>query len=102
MQVYGLDALGRDVVKGYGSVLLPTTSGTHTRFVQTFTPASSSLLQEFIAWITGNPPELYDSKFVAQGEGREVTRVKAGGLVKVVVNVATRGMERMGYATSRK
>ncbi len=31
VSVYGLDALGRDVVKGYGSIHLPTAAGRRVR-----------------------------------------------------------------------
>lgn len=47
--------------------------------------------------MSGTHPEFFDSKFVSQGEGREVTRVKNTGVVKVTVNVMTKGMESFGY-----
>jgi len=97
ISVYGVDALGRDVVRGYGSLLLPTSPGSHVRYVHTYTPMSSSILQRFISWMSGTHPEFFDSKFVSQGEGREVTRVRNTGVVKVTVNVMTKGMESFGY-----
>lgn len=36
--------------------------------------------------------KFFDSKFVTRGEGREVTRVKRSGVVKLSVDVMTRGM----------
>ena len=44
-------------------------------------------------------PQFYDSKIVATGEGREVTRVQAGGLVRVQLQVVSRGLAAHGYAT---
>lgn len=70
-QVYGMDRLGRDVVRGYGALLLPTAPGHYTRYVRMFAPVSSSYLKEMVAWLTGNPSEYVDSKVVAKGEGRE-------------------------------
>jgi len=84
-------------VRGYGSMLLPTTPGQHVRYVHTYAPLSSSILQRFMAWMSGTHPEFFDSKFVTQGEGREVTRVKNTGVVKVTVNIMTKGMEGFGY-----
>ncbi|GLE02133.1 hypothetical protein PINS_up010971 [Pythium insidiosum] len=55
--VYGLDAIGRDVVRGYGSTHLPTSDGRVTRSVPLFRPLSSSWMQQFVAWLTGSPPE---------------------------------------------
>ena len=50
----------------------------------------------------GTYAEFYDSKFVAQGENREVTRVESTGVVKVKFSVLTRGMEALGYAPAAK
>ncbi|KAG3119173.1 hypothetical protein PI124_g3864 [Phytophthora idaei] len=97
LSLYGLDALGRDVVRGYGSVAFPVTPGCSVREVALFRPMSSSRMQQFIAWLTGSPPEYFDSKFVAQSESREVTRVTSAGKVRVVLNVATHGMKQHGY-----
>ena len=36
---------------------------------------------------------------MAQGEGREVTRVTNTGVVKVVVSIMTKNMEGFGYST---
>uniref|UniRef100_K3WSI9 B9 domain-containing protein 1 n=1 Tax=Globisporangium ultimum (strain ATCC 200006 / CBS 805.95 / DAOM BR144) TaxID=431595 RepID=K3WSI9_GLOUD len=99
LSVYGLDALGRDVIRGYGSVHLPTCAGSTTRDVPLFKPLSSSLLQQFTAWLTGSPPEYFDAKFITQNDGREVTRVCSTGKVRLVLNVVTSGMKKYGYAS---
>lgn len=98
--VYGLTAFGGDVVRGYAFTHVPTTPGRHTRYVQLYTPVSSSWCQRLTAWITNNPPEFFDSKFVAQGKGREVTRVRSHGCVKVTFNVTTKNMQEWGYQMS--
>ncbi len=69
LTVYSISLTGKDIVKGYGSVHIPTTPGRHVRYVRLYTPVSSSLCQRFTAWITGNPPEYFNSKFIAQGKG---------------------------------
>ncbi|GMF33230.1 unnamed protein product [Phytophthora fragariaefolia] len=97
LSLYGLDALGRDVVRGYGSVVFPVLPGCAVREVPLFRPQSSSVMQQFVAWLTGTPPEYFDSKFVAQSDSREVTRVTSAGKVRVVLNVATHGMKQHGY-----
>ena len=95
--VYGLTAFGGDVVRGYGCTHVPTQVGRYTRYIQLYTPVSSSLCQRLSAWITNNPPEFFDSKFIAQGKGREVTRVRSHGVVKVTFNVTTKNMQQWGY-----
>jgi len=97
VSVYGLDFFGRDVVRGYGSALIPLIPGQHEVEVDCYVPMASSWLNEWGAWFFGNPPEFYDSKFVCQAEGRQVTRVKSTGSVRLVVNVSTRGMKDVGY-----
>ncbi|CAM9418867.1 unnamed protein product [Choristocarpus tenellus] len=91
LSVFQVDNMGRDVVVGYGSLLVPTQSGRHERVVDIYAPQPSSLLQRFHSWVAGAYPEFFDSKFVARGEGREVTRVKRTGLMKVSMDVMTRG-----------
>lgn len=100
LSVYGITARGTDTVMGYGSVHIPTTPGRHVRRVALFAPRSSSMCQRLVAWLSGNPPEFFDSKFIAQGKGREVTRVRSTGVVTIVLNVATRNMTDLGYETS--
>ena len=70
LSVYARDWAGRFVVRGYGSVLLPTVPGRHLRAARMFVPLASTLLQALIGWATGSPPE------VRRGCGRQL-RVRA-------------------------
>lgn len=97
ISVYGLTMFGGDVIRGYGCTHLPTTPGRHVKYVPLYVPLSSSLCQRLTAWITGNPPEFFDSKFIAQGKGREVTRVRSQGRVKITFQVTTKNMTEWGY-----
>lgn len=56
--MYGADFLGRDVVRGYGSCLVPLVPGTHTVDVEMYTPMASSFLNNLASWFWGNPPEV--------------------------------------------
>ncbi|XP_067043867.1 B9 domain-containing protein 1-like [Acropora muricata] len=96
---YGLDFYGHDVVRGYGAVHVPISPGSHTREVPMFVPESSSKFQKFMSWLFGRRPEFIDPKLVAQGEGREVTRVRSQGTVKIKFSVVTRDMKKLGYDT---
>lgn len=99
LSVYGINALGKDVIRGYGCVHMPVSPGRHVRYVRLYTPMSSSKCQQLTAWLTANPPEFFDAKFTSQARGREVTRVQSKGVAKLVVNVSTRDMEKWGYQT---
>lgn len=97
VSVYGLDGFGRDVVKGYGCIHLPTCAGRYTLKVRLFKPRSASGLQSFTSWLTGMPAEFSDPKFPSYGEGREVTRVTSGGHVTAQINIMTKDMDQFGY-----
>jgi B9 domain-containing protein 1 len=58
MQVYGTDFLGRDVVRGYGSALVPLAPGQHVFNVPVYVPLASSILTSWLSWLNGNPPEV--------------------------------------------
>ncbi|XP_065540806.1 B9 domain-containing protein 1 isoform X1 [Lathamus discolor] len=97
VSVYGPDFFGHDVVRGYGAVHVPFTPGRHTRTIPMFVPESTSRLQQFTSWFTGRRPEFTDPRVVAQGEGREVTRVRSQGFVTISFNVVTKDMKKLGY-----
>ena len=58
VSVYGIDYLGRDVIRGYGSALIPLGPGQHIIEVETYTPLATSTFNTFISWLLGNPPEV--------------------------------------------
>ncbi|XP_062444525.1 B9 domain-containing protein 1 [Rhea pennata] len=97
VSVYGPDFFGNDVVRGYGAVHVPIVPGRHIRTIPMFVPESSSRLQQFTSWFTGRRPEFTDPRVVAQGEGREVTRVRSQGFVTISFNVVTKDMTKLGY-----
>ncbi|XP_059572904.1 B9 domain-containing protein 1 [Alligator mississippiensis] len=100
LSVYGPDVFGNDVVRGYGAVHVPFTPGRHERTIAMFVPESTSKLQKFTSWLTGRRPEFTDPRVVAQGEGREVTRVRSQGFVTISFNVVTKDMKKLGYDVS--
>ncbi|XP_010001883.1 PREDICTED: B9 domain-containing protein 1 [Chaetura pelagica] len=100
VSVYGPDFFGNDVVRGYGAVHVPFSPGRHTRTIPMFVPESTSRLQKFTSWFTGRRPEFTDPRVVAQGEGREVTRVRSQGFVTISFNVVTKDMKKLGYDVS--
>lgn len=50
--------LGRDVLQGYGGVLVPPIAGYHELDVAMYAPLASSPLVQFTSWLTGNAPEV--------------------------------------------
>lgn len=97
ISVYGLDFLGRDVVRGYGSVLIPPFSSNHVLETAVYVPVSSTAWQRFMSWLSGIYSEFYDPKFVSQGQNRDVACVEMTGSVILNLRVQTNGMETLGY-----
>ncbi|KAG8222494.1 hypothetical protein J437_LFUL009597 [Ladona fulva] len=95
--VYGLDAFGNDVVRGYGMCHVPLRLGSHFRRLPMFVPVSASQLQKFTAWLTGRRPEYIDPRILGLGEGRETTRVSSEGYTNVSFNVMRKNMSQLGY-----
>ncbi|KAJ3395872.1 B9 domain-containing protein 1 [Lobulomyces angularis] len=95
--VYGMDFMGRDIVKGYGCLRLPRSSGRFTKYISMITPLASSPLSNFLSFITGRKPEFIDSKFISKSEGREVTRVQSSGSVKLNLNIIIKDLDNFGY-----
>lgn len=92
------DFLGREVVKGYGVVHVPTQPGRHERTIQIFSPLTSSIILKFFGIMVGQRAEIINApKVVASGEGREITRTKSEGTLKIVFQVTLRDMEKFGY-----
>lgn len=69
----------------------------HETKIRLYKPKSASILQGFVSWLTGMPPEFSDSKFPSYSDGREVVRVSSGGHVSLKINVLTKDMEVFGY-----
>ncbi|KAJ3360094.1 B9 domain-containing protein 1 [Allomyces javanicus] len=95
--VYGIDFAGRDVLVGYATVRVPRHPGRHVLYAPLFAPLASSPLNQFLSWITGRRPEFVDPFLVARSEGRQVTRVRSNGTVKLVLDVFLKDMEKFGY-----
>jgi B9 domain-containing protein 1 len=56
--VNGIDFLGRDVVLGYGSALIPLSVGHHIIDMDIYAPLAVSSFNQFMSWLMGNPPEV--------------------------------------------
>lgn len=99
LSIYGFDFMGRDVVRGYASLLLPVSPGRHTKYLKAYRPVSGSWFVQAVNWLLGTHPEYYDSKMVARGGGRAVTRVVSSDrTVKVNLTVTIKDLSTFGYA----
>ncbi|CAB4055082.1 B9D1 [Lepeophtheirus salmonis] len=81
VSVYGLDTFGNDVVRGYGGIHVPISLDSQDG-------------------VTGRRPEFIDPRVVASGEGRDVTRTRTQGQVRVQFNVVSKDFKKLGYDTT--
>ena len=124
LSIYGLDFAGRDVLRGYASMLIPMSPGRHTKYLKTYRPVSGSKLVQFVNWLFGTNPgkcdvlccppsfnnqltqspillEYYDSKMVTRGDGRSVTRViSSDRTIKINLMVTMKDFATFGYVSS--
>ena len=69
--LYGTDYFGRSLVRGYGNVHLPASSGIQNRKIRVFQPLPMSVLSGFLGYLNGCIAEYKDTeKVLALGEGR--------------------------------
>ncbi|ORZ33811.1 hypothetical protein BCR44DRAFT_1191181 [Catenaria anguillulae PL171] len=80
-------------------VACPRHPGRHVVYAPLFVPRASSKLNEWLSWAAGRPPEVVDLGGVFGGEGknRHVLRVRSDGMVKLVLNVAVKDLDKFGY-----
>ena len=93
----------KEVVQAYGSVHVPISPGIHTKTVRMFSPIDHSGLKEFFnSYQTGGGEHIDQPEIIAKAEAREVSKVKAGGKIRVSFNVTQRNMDKHGYITTNE
>ncbi|OQR79000.1 B9 domain-containing protein 1-like, partial [Tropilaelaps mercedesae] len=99
LSVFGLDALGNDVVRGYGTTHLPAKPGRQTVQVPLQAPESTSVVQWLSSLFTGKRPELVEPRVFADPHSRQLLRMCSEGLpyIEVVFNVALKDMDKFGF-----
>lgn len=65
VSVYGIDYFGRDIVRGYGSALIPLQPGNHRIQIDMFKPIANSYFNQIMSWVWGNPPEVKCFQFAS-------------------------------------
>ena len=97
------DSDGDDVVQAYGSIHVPIEPGIHKKQVRMFSPMDAKPCMEFFGVFSQGSGLFIDQpELIAKAEGREVSRVKAGGRITVSMQVTQRNMERHGYITTNE
>ena len=94
-----LNFLGKERPLGYGVVHVSTTPGRHERIVHIFSPITSSVINKFLGMLIGQKAEIRDApNVIASGDGREITRTKTQGSIKIIFQVTLRDMDKFGFS----
>ena len=70
----------------------------HERTIRVYKPLPQSWFTGMLGYLLGNTAELKNfDRVISSGEGREVTRVRSVGYVKVKFHVTLVNFEKFGY-----
>ena len=96
----GKNYLGQDVVKAYGSAIIPTEPGMHQKTIRMYSPVENNSIWEYFGFnreIDGLSHLINNPRAIASPDGREVSRVMATGKIIVNMQVTQRNLNRHGY-----
>jgi B9 domain-containing protein 1 len=80
----GRDFSGKEIVKAYGSVHVPIQPGVHDKTMRMFAPLENNRFYEFFGiFKEGSGVHIDQPELIANAVGRDVSRVKAGGKLKI-------------------
>ena len=93
-----IDNDGNELVEGYGCVHVPTNTGRHERKVHIFSPLKESSWLDIL--INNNKKKRNEvvsaPDVICSGEGREISRVRCDGWIKVIFQISFRDMDKFG------
>ena len=98
LTLYGVDFLGRGVVKGYGVFHLPFHVGASVKKVRVFRPTPSSGIVGLFGYLFGKNPEYVDPvKTLVHGNSRKFTLTEPVGFVNIRFNVRGENITSNGF-----
>ena len=101
LNCFTVDSKGNQIVKGYGCVHVPTSTGRHKRKVHIFRPTeNSNLVGKFFGYNSSNSDDKNDDKtdpkVISSGQERETSRANCEGFINVVFQVVFRDVDKFG------
>jgi B9 domain-containing protein 1 len=101
LTAHGHDSRGNPIHLGYGSAHLPTTHGTEEIKIHLYTHQPFSGVFGFLHSIFGTKTDVAKPvEMMVKNEGREATRVKNIGYVRLKLQTTLRNMSKHGYQLS--
>ena len=101
LNCFTVDSNGNEIVKGYGCVHVPTSTGRHKRKIHIFRATeSSNFFSKFFGYNSSRSDDKNDDKtdpkVIASGQEREISRANCEGFINVVFQVVFRDVDKFG------
>ena len=102
LNCFSIDQNGNEILKGYGCVHVPTSTGRHERKVNIFHSTENfNLWQKFfgnsISCGSQKNNEVSNTpKVISSGQGREISRATCEGWINIIFQVSFRDIEKFG------
>ncbi len=101
LNCFTVDSNGNEIVKGYGCVHVPTSTGRHKRKVHIFRATENTdFIGKFFGckWSTNNEKneDKTDPKVISSGQEREISRANCEGFINVMFQVVFRDVDKFG------
>ena len=101
LNCFTVDSNGNQIVKGYGCVHVPTSTGRHKRKIHIFRPTeNSNFFGKFFGYNSSNSDDKNDDKtdpkVISSGQEREISRANCEGFINVVFQVIFRDVDKFG------
>ena len=101
LNCFTVDANGNEIIKGYGCVHVPTSTGRHKRKIHIFRPTQNT---DFLGKFFGNNlsgsedknDDKTDPKVISSGQEREISRANCEGFINVMFQVVFRDVDKFG------
>jgi len=101
VEVYLVDASGRRLLYGYGSVHLPSSAGYEEVTIHTWRPADKSVKGKLRNWLLGTGPELVEPESIitSSTQQRQKFAAESMGTVTLKLYTITKNFEKYGVET---
>jgi B9 domain-containing protein 1 len=101
LNCFTVDLNGNEIVKGYGVVHVPTSTGRHKRRIHIFRATeNSNFFGKLFGYNSSNSDEKNDDKtdpkVISSGQEREISRANCEGFINVVFQVVFRDVDKFG------